>query len=192
MGRAPRRRRLVVAERELLRHRRDVWLAPEAAAHVSLPRERRVDGPRRRRAPVREDEPRVGHRGAPAVADLACVEIKILRRVRAESSRRPPRRRRDACSMAWRCRFLAARRARTAASSPRNDLVKNFRVHPAHWLISTQTGTAPARCPGVRAAGPRRRGRSYLKAPCGWPRPWKRVYHHHRHARRRAATLSVK
>ena len=39
----------------------------------------------------------------------ACVEIKILRRVRAESSRRPPRHRRDACSMAWRCQFLAAR-----------------------------------------------------------------------------------
>jgi hypothetical protein len=38
-----------------------------------------------------------------------CVEIKILRLVRAESSRRPPRHRRDACSMAWRCRFLAAR-----------------------------------------------------------------------------------
>ena len=33
----------------------------------------------------------------------SCVEIKILRRVRAESSRRPPRHRRDACSMAWRC-----------------------------------------------------------------------------------------
>jgi hypothetical protein len=30
-----------------------------------------------------------------------CVKIKILRRVRAESSRRPPRHRRDACSMAW-------------------------------------------------------------------------------------------
>ena len=40
-----------------------------------------------------------------------CVEIKILRRVRAESSRRPPRHRRDACSMAWRCRFLAAPRS---------------------------------------------------------------------------------
>ena len=39
------------------------------------------------------------------------VEIKILRRVRAESSRRPPRHRRDACSMAWRCRFLTARRS---------------------------------------------------------------------------------
>ena len=32
----------------------------------------------------------------------SCVQIKF-RRVR------PPRHRRDACSMAWRCRFLAAR-----------------------------------------------------------------------------------
>ena len=29
-------------------------------------------------------------------------------------------------------------RARTAAPSLRNDLVKNCRVHPTHWLISTQ------------------------------------------------------
>ena len=43
---------------------------------------------------------------------VACVEIKILRRVRAEPSRRPPRHRRDACSMAWRCRFVTARRSR--------------------------------------------------------------------------------
>ena len=40
-----------------------------------------------------------------------CVEIKILRRVRAESSRRPLRHRRDACSMAWRCRFLTTQRS---------------------------------------------------------------------------------
>ena len=39
----------------------------------------------------------------------ACVEIKFLRCVRAESSPRPPRHRRDACSMAWRGRFLTAR-----------------------------------------------------------------------------------
>ena len=32
---------------------------------------------------------------------FTCVEIRILRRVRAESSRRPPRHRRDACSMAY-------------------------------------------------------------------------------------------
>ena len=36
-----------------------------------------------------------------------CVEIKILRRV----SRCPPRHRCGACSMAWRCRFLTARRS---------------------------------------------------------------------------------
>ena len=40
---------------------------------------------------------------------LPCVEIKILRRVRAESPRRPPRHRRNACSMARRCRFLTTR-----------------------------------------------------------------------------------
>ena len=28
--------------------------------------------------------------------------------------------------------------ASTAASSPRNDLVKNYRMHPTHWLISVQ------------------------------------------------------
>ena len=39
------------------------------------------------------------------------VEIKILRHLRAAPSRRPPRHRRDACSMSWRCRFLAARRS---------------------------------------------------------------------------------
>ena len=32
-------------------------------------------------------------------------------------------------------------RARTAASSPRNDFVKNCRMHPTHWLISTQATT---------------------------------------------------
>ena len=32
--------------------------------------------------------------------------------------------------------------ASTAASSPRNDLVKNYRVHPTHWLISTQGALA--------------------------------------------------
>ena len=46
-----------------------------------------------------------------------CVEIiKVLRRVRAESSRRPLRHRRDACSMAWRCRFLAARRSQDGSA----------------------------------------------------------------------------
>ena len=43
---------------------------------------------------------------------IDCVEIKILRRVRAESHRRPPRHRRDACSMAWASQFLTARRSK--------------------------------------------------------------------------------
>ena len=53
-----------------------------------------------------------------ANAVVACVEIKILRRVRAESSRPPQRHRLDACSM--------------------DDL------HPAtrHWLMSTQVVAA--------------------------------------------------
>jgi len=38
-----------------------------------------------------------------------CVEIKSSRRVRSESSRRPPRHRRDTCSIAWWCSFLTAR-----------------------------------------------------------------------------------
>ena len=50
-----------------------------------------------------------GRAGGAQRVDATCVEIKMLRRVRAESSRRSPRHRRDACSMAWRCRFLAAR-----------------------------------------------------------------------------------
>ena len=50
------------------------------------------------------------HGGAMSeVVAASCVEIKISRRVRTEASRRPPRHRRDACSMSWRCRFLAAR-----------------------------------------------------------------------------------
>ena len=49
-------------------------------------------------------------RASSPLDDVAvCVEIKILRRVRAESPRRPPRHRRDACSMAWRCRFITTR-----------------------------------------------------------------------------------
>ena len=32
--------------------------------------------------------------------------------------------------------------ASAATSSPRNDLVKNYRVHPTHWLTSTQAATS--------------------------------------------------
>ena len=46
----------------------------------------------------------------------------------------------DATPARWRGDAVSSPldRARTAASSPRNDLVKNCRVHPTHWLISTQ------------------------------------------------------
>ena len=40
---------------------------------------------------------------------VAWAEIKISRRLRAESSRRPLRHRRNACSMAWRCSYLTTR-----------------------------------------------------------------------------------
>ena len=69
---------------------------------------------------------------------LGCVEIGALVLLASAStpSTRRARWRGDAGSS-------PLDRARTAASSPRNDLVKNFRVHPTHWLISTQAlGTA--------------------------------------------------
>ena len=49
----------------------------------------------------------------------------------------------DAMPARWRGNAGSSRldRARSAASSPRNDLVKNYRVHPTHWLVSTQAET---------------------------------------------------
>ena len=49
------------------------------------------------------------------------------------------------CTTAWKSKFYGAFGASTAASSPRNDLVENFRVHPTHWLISTQPRAARRR-----------------------------------------------
>ena len=71
-----------------------------------------------------------------------CVEIKIYgafvlnHRVVLHAIDATPARRRGGVNSS------PLDRARTAASSPRNDLVKNRRVHPTHWLISTQV---PAR-----------------------------------------------
>ena len=67
-----------------------------------------------------------------------CVEIKIYgafvlnHRVVLHAIDATPARRRGGVNSS------PLDRARTAASSPRNDLVKNCRVHPTHWLISTQ------------------------------------------------------
>ena len=72
---------------------------------------------------------------------LTCVEIKILRRVRAESSRRPPRHRRDACSMAWRCRFLAARRSqhgRVIVEKCAPDTLVDFHTGEHHNVQTTR------------------------------------------------------
>ena len=88
---------------------------------------------------------------------VTCVEIKILRRVRAELS--PARWRSDAVSS-------PLDRARTAASSPRNDLVKNCRVHPTHWLISTQLVTLGI-CAGVGFEGQADGARSMRMLPQG-------------------------
>ena len=71
-----------------------------------------------------------------AKAILECFGAWASRAVH-ESNRRDASRR-DAGSMAWRCGRLPLVHASTAASSPRNDLVKNYRVHPTHWLICAQ------------------------------------------------------
>ena len=42
----------------------------------------------------------------------------------------------------------------SAASSPRNDFVKNCRVHPTHWLNSTQVDRAGRDVRGLEASCP--------------------------------------
>jgi hypothetical protein len=122
-------------------------------------RRRRLTGhaaaPRRGAAP--------GRSLAPVHDAEDCVKIKILWRVRAESSRRPPRHRGGACSMAWRCRFLTARRA--------PDTLIDFQTGRRR-TTSSATGRARSRrgssnspASGRRCtAGPARRGR---RAPAG-------------------------
>ena len=92
-----------------------------------------------------------------------CVEIKILRRLRAESSRCPSRHRRDACSMAWRCRFLIARRSQrghvigdkglSEELSGAPDTLIDF--HTGQYLGGSPPRATPRRVPprGPRGAG---------------------------------------
>ena len=40
--------------------------------------------------------------------------------------------------MAWPCRFLTTRRRQHGRIVADNDFVKNYRVHPTHWLIYAQ------------------------------------------------------
>ena len=65
-----------------------------------------------------------GGAGGAQPVDATCVEIKILRRVRAESSRRPPRHRRDACSMGWRCWFLTTISTQVATPQRGDTIVR--------------------------------------------------------------------
>ena len=70
---------------------------------------------------------------------VACVEIKFTAR---SSNRRVDLHAIDATPARWRddASFPPLDGASAATPSPRNDLVKN-RVHPTHWLISTQVVT---------------------------------------------------
>ena len=120
--------------------------ADEAAALRAIDRERlgrtRRRGPRPWRGASSRAGPSARRRSRPpSRASDRCVEIKILRRVRAESSRRP-RRRRDARSTAWRCGSLTTRFGQHALSSLWHDVAKNYRVPPTHRLISTQVDRA--------------------------------------------------
>ena len=54
--------------------------------------------------------------------------------------------------MAWRCRFLTARPSQDGRVVAEKDFVKNCRVHPTHWLISTQLLTASTLFPATLAS----------------------------------------
>ena len=85
---------------------------------------------------------RVAHERADGLPAGACVEIKILRRVRADSMRRPPRHRRDACSMAAAlCSIYECRRSDTFTRSRRSLPVRRARTHHSH----THNGATPPR-----------------------------------------------
>ena len=83
-----------------------------------------LDG-RRRRRPGARRRPSIARRPTSRVCAL-CGNQNFT--ARSESSRRPPRHRRDARSMAWRCGLSPLDSASTAAFSPREDLVKNCRT----------------------------------------------------------------
>ena len=68
--------------------------------------------------------------------------------LRPESLRRPPRHRRDACSIAW--RLFTARR------SQRGHVVA---VHPTHWLISTQVDAPPVSMEAIDQAAELTKGK---------------------------------
>ena len=76
-------------------------------------------------APARAEAAAQLRRTASETVVAICVEIKILRCVRITASTSTPSMRGDAGSS-------PLDGASTAASLPRNDLVKNYQVHPTH------------------------------------------------------------
>ena len=78
----------------------------------------------------------------------SCAEIKILRRV---LNLRVDFHAIDASPARWRgdAGSSPLDGASTATSSPRNDLVKNYRVHPIHFFISTQVPRRRRACSPV-------------------------------------------
>ena len=97
------------ADQERHHRRREAGQAPRRQEQERERHERGDRRPEREAYRLRRRRLELLRVAREAAQEIACVEIKILRRVRAESSRSLPRHRRDACSIAWRCRFLAAR-----------------------------------------------------------------------------------
>ena len=85
---------------------------------------------------------RTGDAAVAAAMALGSVKIKILRRVRAESSRRPHRHRRDACSTAWRCEFLTARPSQDGRVVAEKRLSEELSGAP-DALVDFHTGGGP-------------------------------------------------
>ena len=75
---------------------------------------------------------------------IYCVEIKSSRRVRTEASRRPPRHRRGACSMAWRCASLTARRSHASDSLFDFHTGRERRRRQGHGGLDADIKTRPA------------------------------------------------
>ena len=90
---------------------------------------------------------------------IACVEIKFYgtfvpnRRVYLHAIDAPPAR--------WRGNAGSSPLdgIRAAALLPRNDLVKDYRVHPTHWLISTQVARSSSTSGWSRDTSPSPAGR---------------------------------
>ena len=91
----------------------------------------------------------------------------------------------DAASARWRgdAGSSPLDRARSAASLPRNDLVKNCRVHPTHRLISTQ----PSTCRGQSKRAASRASRAGCRREDVRARPSRRAERPGPGVRRRAA-----